>query len=62
MMGLSLKRKGDNMIMATGKPGMIAGKKGFDSAGTKRAGNPMVQATGMMGCCGKGPTMGKGKS
>jgi hypothetical protein len=57
--GLSLKRAGSNWIEATGCPGKIAGKAGFNSAGTKRAGNPYVPATGCMGYDGKCPTMGK---
>jgi hypothetical protein len=60
LMALSLKRAGSNWIEATGCPGTIAGKAGFNSAGTKRAGDTFVPATGQMGYDGKCPTMGKG--
>ena len=59
LMGLSLKRKGDNWVPETGAPGKIGGKAGFATSGMKRAGNPDVVATGHMGYDGKCPTMGK---
>jgi hypothetical protein len=48
MMGLSMKRAGKTWVEATGEPGKMGGKAGFDSPGTKRAGDPEVQATGRM--------------
>ena len=59
MMGLSIKRAGKVWVDATGEPGKMGGKAGFDSPGTKRAGNPHIDATGCMGYDGKAPSMGK---
>jgi hypothetical protein len=59
LMGLSLKRKNSNWVEATGCPGTIAGKAGFNSPGTKRAGSTYDRYTGQMGYDGKCPSMGK---
>lgn len=61
LMGLSLKRNGNNHIEATGRPGAVGETPvtvkngGFNSAGTARAGNNHVMATGRPGAAGECP-------
>lgn len=61
-MGMSLARKGDPTIMATGRPAQAGAKpmttnKGAKFAGgaMKRAGNNMVYGTGRPGAAGQAP-------
>jgi hypothetical protein len=65
LMGLSLKRAGDNMIEATGKPGSIDSKpmssggsergKALMAMSLKRNGDNTIMATGRPGAAGECP-------